>query len=250
MNVEKNFEEYNNAVFLTFDIDWACDDVVNETLEILKDKNVPATIFVTHDSPILEKMKENKLIELGIHPNFNNLIDGETNGISASDIIELIKMIVPNAKAVRSHSLTQSSRIIDVFGKYGLTHEVNLFIPEYSGIILKPYRSFNGIIRVPYKWEDSAQYLAIERGLETNWDITRFLDKEGLKVFNFHPIHIFLNTEKSERYEKSRDVHKDKFKLEKHRNFEDYGSKNFLIDLINEVQKRKMEFRKICDIKV
>jgi len=58
-------------IYLTFDLDWACDCVIEDTLLLLEHENVPATIFVTHDTPLLKRMRENPNIELGVHPNFN-----------------------------------------------------------------------------------------------------------------------------------------------------------------------------------
>jgi len=243
-------EKYNNTIFLTFDIDWACDEVIAETIELLEQEKISATIFVTNDSPILKRMRCNEVIELGIHPNFNNLFDGINKEKGTEKIVKELKEIVPEAKSIRSHSLVQSSKLLDVFVKNGFTHETNQFIPDYSGINILPYRHLNGIIRAPYKWEDSVHFEAVEKGFQKDWDIKRCLSKDGLKIFNFHPIHIFLNTEKVERYENSRDAHKDVIQLEKHKNKKNIGTRDILIELINEGKKRNLNFSRISEIEV
>ena len=68
-------ENWENEIFLTFDIDWASDEVINDSLEVIEKYGIKSTWFVTHDSPILERLKDNKNIELGIHPNFNFLLN-------------------------------------------------------------------------------------------------------------------------------------------------------------------------------
>ena len=60
----------------------------------------------------------------------------------------------------------------------------------------------------------------------------RFVKHKGVKVFDFHPIHIFLNTENIDRYENSRVVQRDFEKLKEYV-FAGYGTRSFLIDLID-----------------
>lgn len=59
----------------------------------------------------------------------------------------------------------------------------------------------------------------------------KFSNYNGIKVFDFHPIHIFLNTEDLDRYEKTREWHNCEVTLLKYR-YEGYGTRNFLMELI------------------
>ena len=47
--------------------------------------------------------------------------------------------------------------------------------------------------------------------------ISQLLVREGLKVFDFHPIHVYLNTEDLSRYEQTRSLHHNPAELIKHR---------------------------------
>lgn len=38
-------------------------------------------------------------------------------------------------------------------------------------------------------------------------DISDLLSQDGLMVFDFHPIHVYLNTENLQRYERTRPLH-------------------------------------------
>ena len=64
-------------VFLTFDIDWASDFVLEYCIDLIESAQVKATFFVTHETPLLERLRENPNFELGIHPNFNPLLEGD-----------------------------------------------------------------------------------------------------------------------------------------------------------------------------
>jgi len=149
-----------DAIFLTFDIDWAHDDVLVDTIELVELAGVAATWFVTHDTPVLDRLRANPKFELGIHPNFNFLLEGDDrNGCNARDVIERLQAIVPEATSVRSHSMTQSSGLLALFKEIGLTHDANHFVPVQAGIELKPWKLWNDLIRVPYFWEDDVHVL-------------------------------------------------------------------------------------------
>lgn len=63
-------------IFLTFDIDWASDEVLEYCIDIVEKANIKATWFVTHETPLLGRLRANPNFELGIHPNFNPLLEG------------------------------------------------------------------------------------------------------------------------------------------------------------------------------
>ena len=214
----------NDAIVLTLDIDWACDAVLADCIELVEASGAPATWFVTHDTPLLERLRVNNKFELGIHPNFNPLLDGKEG--NAERIIDDILTIVPEAVSVRSHSMVQSSRLVDLFLRKGLHFDCNHFIPEQSGITLKPWRLWNGMVKVPHFWEDDAECI-----YKSGTPIVDLLKRDGIKVFDFHPIHVFLNTEDLSRYDQTRTLHTTPTALLKHR-FSGVGTRTFLLDLV------------------
>jgi hypothetical protein len=218
---------WENILFLTFDIDWACDEVLAETIDLVEQADVAATWFVTHDTPLLARLRVNPKFELGIHPNFNLLLEGDTrNGKNPSEIVDRLLKIIPGAKSVRTHALLQSSRLLQLFCDLGLTHDCNHFIPEQAGITLKPWILWNGLIKVPHLWEDDAAYI-----YKHNAPMKYVMSRAGLKVFDFHPIHVFLNTECSERYERTRESHHDPATLSLQR-FDGNGTRTALKALL------------------
>ena len=56
--------------YYTRSIDWAPDFIIEKVDEILKERNIKATWFVTHKSAYLKNLSKNRNYELGIHPNF------------------------------------------------------------------------------------------------------------------------------------------------------------------------------------
>jgi len=221
-----------NKLFLTFDVDWAHDEILKDTLNIVEEAPVPATWFVTHTTPVSNDIRALQSQELGLHPNFNPLLDGVSNNShNAEKIVKALLDIVPEAKSIRSHSMTQSSRLLDLFQTSGLTHEVNHFIPHHAGIELKPWVLWNRLCKIPYFWEDDVHVLYDSIGIAQTDPAELATKVGGLKVFDFHPIHVFLNTESLERYERTRPLHHNPSELIKHR-YEGYGTRNRLIELL------------------
>lgn len=192
---------WEGRIFLTFDIAWAHDDVLADSIALIEEAGVAATWFATHSTPLLDRILANPKFELGIHPNFLPLLmQGNSSiGASAEDVVDQMLAFVPGAKSIRSHSLVQSGRLLQIFKRKGLTHDCNAFIPGRSGILLKPWVDWFGVIRVPYYWEDDFWCEAPKK--EAAGDL---LVREGLHGFDFHPIHLYLNTESMSRYEGAR----------------------------------------------
>lgn len=223
-------ESWRNYIFITIDIDWAPDEIILYTINLLEKYNAKATFFITHKTYLLKKIIENPNFDIGIHPNFNFLLDGDYRyGKSISEVIMYFNRIVPDTLSVRSHALTQSSIILNKIADMGFKYELNTYIPFHSGSMLCPYRHCGkDLIRVPHFWEDDAELL-----YKSNIKLCSLLNYEGIKVFDFHPIHIFLNTEDMNRYEKAKKFFKRPKSLFHFQNKEKYGTGNFLEELCN-----------------
>jgi len=206
-------EEWKHKLFLTFDFDWACDEVLTAAIQMVENADVPATWFVTHETPLLGRLRENPKFELGIHPNFNYLLNNDVrNGRNSEEVVDTLLSIVPETKSIRSHSVTQNAQLLQMFVGKGITHDCNHFIPEQSGIELKPWSLWDRLVKVPYFWEDDVVCQDSERT-----PMKVLAQRNGLKVFDFHPIHVFLNTDNLQRYEQTREIHKNPIELAKYR---------------------------------
>lgn len=170
----------NSAIGLTFDLDWAHDAIIADTIELLIRANVKATFFVTHKTSVFDSLSQD--FEMGIHPNFDGATDFDS-------IIQSLLEIVPRAVGVRSHRLCQSSPILQAFADNGLEYDCNLLLCKQSH--LKPFTDWNGLVRIPYFWEDDVYCI-----FEDPWALDILpMNSFGLKCFDFHPFHVFLDTE-------------------------------------------------------
>ncbi len=232
-------------IFFTMDIDWAPDYMIEHSLNFFRDNNIKCTVFATHKTKTLNDLDEN-LFEIGIHPNFNFILNGKKRDCSKKIISELLELF-PGALGVRSHSMTTSSVLLNEFHNLGLKYESNIFLP-YNWQI-KPHLSWNKLLRIPYNWEDDIHFMynnSFESGLNLN--------NKNFYVLNFHPIHIFLNTKSQEHYinakakiEMERVPKMDK-KIIKNLVNKEAGVKSFLIKTINKIKTQNLNTGLLKDL--
>ena len=227
--IDLQLENWRESVYLTFDFDWASDFVLNDTLDLLEEFNVSATFFVTHSTSVLERIRRNPKFELGIHPNFDDFLANKTSSKeeNAESRFLNIKAIVPEAVSWRSHSTTNSSRLLDTASRLGLIYDCNYLVPYNAGIVLQPWKLWNNMIRCPYFYEDD---VSLEYKLEEE-SMSFLLNRDGLKVFDFHPIHIYLNTSTLADYEATRIIHNNEKELARVRQTAS-GVRNKLLELL------------------
>lgn len=181
-----------NEVCITLDMDWAPDFVINHVAEILIRKKIKATWFATHMSKAVLELVKNPLFEVGLHPNF---LPNSTQGTNPEEILRNLKSAFPTAKSIRTHSLLQSSPLLMLFHKFGIENDVSLLL-ERTKDITPHYSPYFHLYRFPFFWEDD---LAMSYN---NWEVSPLINIPGMKIFNFHPIHIYLNSKNMENYNK------------------------------------------------
>lgn len=217
---------WQGKIFLTFDIDWANDVVLADTIELVESAALPATWFITHATPLIERLRSNPNFTLGIHPNFNDLMLGKRSpdGECAQDIVSNLLALVPEAKTVRCHSLVQSERLVDLFYECGITHISNFFIPEEAGP-QRPWRLWDGMICTPHVWQDNVS-------MRMHGLVRPPVGGDGLQIYDFHPIHVFLNTDCQNRYESARPHFQRPDFLIEHRLSKNRGTRDVLLGLL------------------
>lgn len=183
-------------IAITFDIDWAPDWAVARCAALCRAHGVPATFFVTHPSPVLADLRRDGF-ELGLHP---NLLPNSSHGVTAEDVLDHCLELVPEARSLRTHALVQSSPFFALIAdRYpSIDTDVSLLLPLHPG--LKPVDIHMGesnrrITRLPYFWEDDVA----AADPAWNWFAPPPAG-EGLQIYDFHPIHIALNTGRMDHY--------------------------------------------------
>lgn len=194
-------DSISSSVAITLDIDWAPDFAIDFTADILIDRGVPATWFVTHWSAAVERLRDHQeLFELGIHP---NLLAGSSHGSSEEEVLDHCLELVPDAVSVRTHGLAQSSAwLTRLITQTNILADVSLFVP--GAPFLQPVQHWwerQSILRLPFFWEDDCE---MEKPVPA-WNLPELLDvSPGMKILNFHPIHVFLNTSDRAVYEEAK----------------------------------------------
>lgn len=184
-------------IAVTIDVDWAPDFVIDFVAQILIDSGVHSTWFVTHASPAIDRLRRRpQLFELGIHPNF---LPGSSHGDTPSDILEHCLRLVPDANSLRTHNLIQSERLLAAIIKTErLTVDVTTFLPHAKGLQMVRYETGGKHLwRIPFFWEDYYE----TQCRTAVWNPESLLELKGLRVFSFHPIHVYLNSARLDGYE-------------------------------------------------
>lgn len=187
-----------NNSYITLDIDWAPDFVIDYVADLFIANGVKATWFVTHKSKAVDKLREYPdLFELGIHPNF---LPNSSHGNTVDEVLDFCVNLVPEAVSMRTHALVQSTLILSrVLQRTTIKYDVSLFLAYHP--FLQSVDFFWGanhklLKRLPYNWEDDFEM----EHPKFDWAGKNILNIEGVKVYDFHPIHVYLNSSKFETY--------------------------------------------------
>lgn len=184
-----------SGLVLTLDIDWAPDFMIDDVAQILIDRKVKATWFVTHGSPAVDRLRARPdLFELGMHPNF---LPGSTHGDTPAEVLASCRALLPEARTMRTHGLVQSTPLLDAAIENGVEIDVSLYLPHAEHAApLEYWREGRRLWRIPYVWEDDFE---MDRPSPV-WSAAPFAGREGLQILNFHPIHVWLNGADMEPY--------------------------------------------------
>lgn len=184
---KKRSEWQNDRIIcFTMDVDWASEYVIKESLQYFLDLQIPLTVFITHKSETLDKMAENDLIDLQLHPNF---IQPSSQGNNQDDVIEYCMQLLPKAKMFRGHRWYASNDVYDKLFNQGIRYESNLCTMMD---ITSPFLHRSGMIGFPVFLEDGA-LLQYDYSLKFV-DTKELYDCGGLKVIDIHPMHFMVNT--------------------------------------------------------
>jgi len=222
-----------NTVLLTMDIDWAPEYATQTILDLVSSSGLNITAFATHKSPVL--LDSEQFVEIGLHPD-NTRPDpqyGFTRKIS--DLLE----IYPASQGIRCHRNFFGQNISDLAKASNLKYDASTILWQQP--FAQIYRDYNGLVKIPYTWEDG---IHLDLQLPLNLDHID-LHKPGLKVFNVHPMLIYLNAPSDElRRQLTKDI-KDLTvapeSLFSADIFSGYGMQSFYKDFLAEIVKRKIK---------
>lgn len=223
-----------NIVAISLDMDWAASEVVEYALSFLHQYKIKATLFMTNkiDSSILFGQHE-----LAIHPDFTtfnlekHFIDSLNN--------------YPKAKGVRSHSFFFSERLSPIYKKYKIKYESNVMMYKQKNIY--PYYISPTTLEIPLYFMDFFYMEMEERNTSFRIDDLDLVSP-GIKVFDFHPIHIFLNTSSLLIYDRAKKYYHRPEVLIKYRNSNSLGIKDLYIELLEYINKNRIKTQTLLEI--
>jgi hypothetical protein len=171
---------------LTADIDWASEYCIEHFLRIADRFSVKPTLFVTHESQVVQKAEGEGRAELAIHPNF---LEGSSHGATPDAVIDHVLKLVPAACAVRCHRYYGGPQIEDALAEHGMRYDSN--VCRHLQPDLMPERLASGLLRLPVFFEDDIHW---NGGFAWSFpaQAAAFFSR-GLKVLNFHPFFVALN---------------------------------------------------------
>ena len=207
------------------DTDWCSEDVLQNALALFQTHDLPCTIFVTGSYATLQHYDSSRL-EIGLHPNFN---DATAAGYEAK--LRALRDMYPQAEGVASHAMLSSTLILDLFKRYGFKYERNWLV--YKNPEATAFYHYNGLLRLPIFWEDDI-WFSTEPGAPFS---AALLPAGRFRyIFNFHPLHLYLNTESSAHYQAFKPFQREPEKLAGYIG-KGYGARAFFEDLARHIKK-------------
>jgi hypothetical protein len=194
----RNYLNDHPLVVFTADQDWAPEWACEVFVSEINTNELPVHVFRTNLSPTLDKAVIDGVITHGWHPNFKA---DSTHGTTIGEVISTMQAINSESRTVRAHSYFESSETWDhlyAAGQIIESHGVTLLEEN-----LQPIRMASRLIRVPVFFEDDVFMRESPDELNCELLFKRLLSP-GLKVLDFHPIHIGLNSKSLIHYAETR----------------------------------------------
>jgi polysaccharide deactylase WbmS-like protein len=211
-------------ICISFDTDHVDDRRMEE---FLSDFRIPgvATFFCTQRYEALDGGPH----ELCPHP----VLEPETDW---SEVLDRKQREFPDARGVRPHSCVNTNMLSIDYHRRGFEWVSARELPGQSGIA--PYREAWGVWHVPLYYMDTmdfsfGDYWPDDGGGPFGRELLETTTREpGLYVFDFHPIHLMLNSTSAREYLSRRDRFKAGEPIEEIR-CEGYGAGEYYADLIS-----------------
>lgn len=235
MKLESQMDKKN--ILLSFDVDWAPEYMLEDLLILLNDTISACTIFATHYSPLL--IKYTKQYEIGLHPNFNFLLEGKQNSNYRTIIDDLIAMY-PHTVGYRSHSLTNNTNIQQYFKEKSFIYESNQLSHSHNQHY---YDELEDMSHIFINFSDGLFIKHFSNDLNAfSANLYQRIETTSNTTFMFHPVHIFLNSTGYDNYNKIKTNLNDYKTVKQHiNNYEHNGVRKLFIQLLQYIQTHKIE---------
>jgi hypothetical protein len=211
-------------ICLTFDTDHMSETRMREFLDVVPILGA-GTFFCTQRYACLEATGH----ETAPHPTLEPGTDWDAE-------LAAQRRRFPNAAGWRAHSCLFSHRLALELGRLGYTYASSH--DEFGRAHPAPHRLAWGLWHMPVYYADNIDFSTPRFWPQLEWEPfapelieTAVQDSDGVYVFDFHPIHLLLNTPSAEYYLERRDAFLARAPLEQLR-FGEYGTHVFYDDLV------------------
>ena len=210
------------------------DFILKDTINLVEKNNIKSTLFITHETLLLEKLKNSKYFEIGIHPNIN---EGSTQmGVDDDEKIRILCSYSGSSQSNKFHLLGYNFNALNLLKNNGIEFDCSML---YYGTpyLLPTYHADSNLVLAPYFWEDGHSH---SMKVKISFNMVD-IESPGLKIFNFHPLDLYFNTFGIEhRYSiKNLSNHVSDLTEESTQhllNEKIYGSRNYFLDLVNHIK--------------
>lgn len=224
--------EGESRIIITFDHEWVPDPILQYSVDLLDEYGIPATFFMTNRTDV-----DMSRHELAIHPNFRTL--------DLAQHVAEVHTLFPQATGSRSHSLFSSERLRPVYEDTGILYQSNYMM--YLAPHIGPLPISGSTYEFPLFWMD---YFYLEMEERPTFALDAFnLGEPGLKVFDFHPSHIYLNTESLSRYEAAKEHYKDPDRWGALQNDNTRGIRDLFLDLLRFIVDQGQRSLTLADLR-
>ncbi len=175
----------SKRIFLTLDLDWASEDVIEEALSFFDEFSLPLTVFQTHLSRNVQARAKLYPTELEWHPNF---LKGSSQGSGIKEINAFLQGIPSERKVVRCHLYYEP----EDFSLFLSANKVEATSDDLSLLSYKPSYRKDGHQEIPLFFEDGS-YIKGGHPLDIG-HLLSSMEEVGDYVFLFHPIHLAFNS--------------------------------------------------------
>lgn len=232
MEKNKLNNKFDSEFVITIDIEWSSQDLIDNILDILNEYKIKSTLFATHKAELGNRH------EIALHPYFKSPTTYEN---TLNKMIELF----PKAKGIRSHRLLSEETLLLMYKQTKIQYTSNYQMTNLSNIT--PLKTIHGILEIPIFYIDWTHLMDTKIYKKISLDSLN-LQSGGLKVFDFHPIHIFLNSESMQRYDKIKKWYNNPKELNNYVNKKKKGVGTLFVELLEFLKNNKIKTSTMLEI--
>lgn len=224
-------------IILTFDSDYMRPEWMDEFIQYYPELP-PSTFFLHKDS----REWTSEFHEISEHPTIENVLNYSTSENLGHSV---------RGKGIRSHSCVSSHMISVEWAKAGLLYQSQE--TRWNTCYPNPVMTSWGIAELPISYMDNQDFW-----MERNWAgkhekfsesiLKNALNSPEIFLFDFHPLHIALNTSSIEDYAAKKQEISFKSRNPWSLSSSEYGVRNYFEEILSQISEMRVETKTCIDV--